>query len=182
MGTPKQLLLYQGRSLLRHSAEVAAASRCRSVAVVLGASAGLLRNAVSQLSVRVVENEQWAEGISSSIRSGIEALNAGSQELEAVVLMLCDQPFVSAQNINKLVETYSLTGQPIVASEYEGTLGVPALFSRRLFSELASLRGDRGAKEIIRKYSQCVARIPFPEGAADIDTPEDYERLWEINV
>ncbi|WP_017721223.1 nucleotidyltransferase family protein [Kamptonema formosum] len=182
MGTPKQLLLYQGRSLLRHSAEVAVASKCRPVAVVLGASAGLLRNEVRHLSVRVVENEQWAEGISSSIRRGIEALNAGPTELEAVVIMLCDQPFVSAESINKLVDTYSLSGQPIVASEYAGTLGVPALFSRRLFSELASLSGDRGAKDIIRNYSQYVACIPFSEGATDIDTLEDFERLCEINV
>lgn len=140
MGKPKQLLPYRGRSLLSHTVEVAIASVCRPIVVVLGADAEQIRQEVNQFPVQVVENFWWTEGMSASIRCGIQTLAATSQTTEAVVIALCDQPFISAQVINHLVETHRLTGKPIVASEYAGTLGVPALFSRNFFSELMSLK------------------------------------------
>lgn len=177
MGTPKQLLPYRGRSFLVHVVEAALASICRPIVVVLGANVEQLKPELTQLPVQVVENYKWAEGMSSSIRSGIAALNAVNQSLEAVAIALCDQPFVSAQIINQLVETYHFTGRPIVASEYAGTLGVPALFSRALFPKLMALNATEGAKHLIKKYSDKVVSVSFPEGAIDIDTPKDYEQL-----
>ncbi len=177
MGTPKQLLLYQGRSFVRHIAEVAIASVCHPVAVVLGAHAQRIKPEISQLPVQVVENQQWAEGMSSSLRVGIEALNAMNPNLEAVAIALCDQPFVSSQTFNRIVEAYRCTGKPIIASEYAGTLGVPALFSPTLFSELMALKHTEGAKQIIIKHIHEVFSVPFAEGSIDIDTPKDYEQF-----
>jgi molybdenum cofactor cytidylyltransferase len=177
MGTPKQLLPYRERSLLRHAAEMALASVCQPIIVVLGAHAERLRQEVNDLPVQVVENLRWAEGMSSSISTGVAALNAAPDKISAVVLALCDQPFVSAQVINEIVEAYHSTGKPVVASEYAGTLGVPTLFSRPLFSELMALRGGEGAKQVITKYGHEVFSVPFPEGAVDIDTPNDYEQF-----
>jgi molybdenum cofactor cytidylyltransferase len=177
MGTPKQLLLYQGRSFVRHTVEVAVASICQPIIIVLGANAQRIKPEVSHFPVQIVENQQWSEGMSSSIRVGIEALNAVNPELEAVAIALCDQPFISSQIINQLVEAYYLTGKPIVACEYAGTLGVPALFSRTLFPELMALKTSQGAKQIINKHRHEVVGVPFPEGAIDIDTPEDYDQL-----
>src|SRR4028119_223468 len=136
MGTPKQLLLYQGRSFVRHIAEVANTSVCQPITVVLGANAERIKPEISQLPVQIIENQQWAEGMSSSIRVGLEALNAMNQNLDAVAIALCDQPFVSSQLLDRIVEAYRFTGKPIIACEYSGTLGVPVLFSRALFSEL----------------------------------------------
>lgn len=179
MGTPKQLLRYQGYSLLRHTVEVAVASVCRPIIVVLGAYAQQIQPEISQLRVQVVENLQWTEGMSASIRVGIQALSA-AQEIEAVILALCDQPFVSTQIINQLVKAYYSTNKSIVACEYAKTLGVPALFSYPLFSELMVLKGGEGAKQVIKKYTQEVIGVSFPEGATDIDTPKDYEQFLNM--
>ncbi len=180
MGTPKQLLAYRGCTLIRHMAEVAIASVCQPVAVVLGAYAERITPEVSQLPVQIVENQQWAEGMSSSIRVGIEALLTRNQSLEAVAIALCDQPFVSSQMLDRIVEAYRFTGKPIIACEYSGTLGVPVLFSRALFSELMALKSTEGAKQIIRKHIHEVFSVPFPEGAIDIDTPKDYEQFQTL--
>lgn len=177
MGTPKQLLPYRGRSLLRQIASEAIASVCEPIIVVLGAYAQQIRQEVNQLPVQVVENLDWNKGMSASIKSGIQWLNTATNNIEAVVLTVCDQPFVSAQIINQLVEAYYHTGKPIIASEYSETLGVPALFSHIFFSELIDLKETEGAKQIIKKYSHEVYRIPFPEGAIDIDTPNEYEKI-----
>jgi molybdenum cofactor cytidylyltransferase len=177
MGTPKQLLPYRGRSLLGHITIEAIASVCEPIVVVLGASAQQIQHEVNQFPVQVVENSHWTKGMSASIQTGIQWLNALTDNIEAVVLTVCDQPFVSAQIINQLVEAYYYTGKPIIASEYSGTSGVPALFSHRFFLELTDLKETEGAKQIIKKYSHEVFSIPFPEGAIDIDTPNEYEKL-----
>jgi molybdenum cofactor cytidylyltransferase len=177
MGTPKQLLAYRGCSLIRHMAEVAIASVCQPIAVVLGAHAEQIKPEISQLPVQIVENQQWTEGMSSSIWVGLEALLAVNQDLEAVAIALCDQPFVSSQTLDRIVEAYRFTGNPIIASEYAGTLGVPVLFSRSLFSELMALKSNEGAKKLIKKHIHEVFSVPFPEGSIDIDTPTDYEQL-----
>ena len=181
MGRPKQLLPYRGRSLLRHAAETAAASRCQFVTVVLGAHAENLRRELGNLLmpriVQIVENPGWADGLGSSIAVGVRALITAEERVEALVIMLCDQPLISAQFIDKLVETYERTGKTIVASEYKGTTGVPALFDNALFTELMALGEDSGAKHVIAKHKDDVARVPFAEGAIDIDTPQEYERL-----
>jgi|SRR4028119_2472151 molybdenum cofactor cytidylyltransferase len=177
MGTPKQLLLYRGRSFVHYITEVAIASVCQPIAVVLGANAEQIKPEISQLPVQIVENQQWAEGMSSSIRVGLEAVLAGNQNIEAVAIALCDQPFVSSRTLDRIVEGFHLTSKPIVASEYAGTLGVPVLFSRPLFSKLMDLKNTEGAKQLIKKHIHEVCSVPFPEGAIDIDTPEDYEQL-----
>ena len=177
MGTPKQLLRYQERSLLRHTIEVAIASVCRPIVVVLGAYAQLIKSDISQLSIQIVENLQWNEGISSSIRAGIQELKTSYPEVKAVIVTLCDQPFISTEIINQLALAYHSANQPIIACEYAETLGVPALFSDRLFSELTTLKDKEGAKQVIKRYAQEVFTISFPEGATDIDTPENYAEL-----
>ena len=180
MGTPKQLLRYQERSLLHHTVEIAIASICRPIVVVLGAYAQLIQPEISQFPIQIVENLQWNQGMSSSIRVGIGKLRTSNPEVEAVIITLCDQPFISTEIINQLALTYRSTNQPIVACEYAQTLGVPALFSDRLFSELMTLKSSEGAKQVIKKHSQEVFIISFPEGATDIDTPKEYAELFTI--
>ncbi|MBH8575228.1 nucleotidyltransferase family protein [Nostocaceae cyanobacterium CENA369] len=177
MGRPKQLLPYQGRSLLQHTIESAIASVCKPVVVVLGANAQQIRSEVTQPFVQVVENSQWNLGMSASIRSGIRSLSTYSESIDAAVITVCDQPFLSSEIINLLVEAYHSLAKAIVASEYAETLGVPALFSRTFFSELAALGETVGAKQLINRHLNQVFRVPFPLGAVDIDTPKDYEEL-----
>jgi len=176
-GHPKQLLHYEGRSLLRRAAESVAGSGCRPIVVVLGASATSCANELRGLPVHLTENTSWMEGMGSSLRTGIEAVSALAPDAAAVVVTLCDQPLVSAQIIGALVQRHRESGARIVASAYAGTLGVPALFDRSLFGQLVSLRGDGGARRIIERSEGDVEAIPFPAGSVDIDTPQDYAVL-----
>ena len=177
LGPPKQLVAYRGRSLLRHAAEVAVGSLCRPIVVVLGAHAAMLETQVRDLPVQVTENRLWVRGMATSLRCGVEVLRAAEKELGAVVVMLCDQPLVSVPAIDALVQAYRSGGKPIIASAYDGILGVPALFDRRLFPELLALEGEEGARRIIARHPRDVHAIPFPGGALDIDTPQDCEQL-----
>lgn len=178
LGAPKQLLNFGGRSLLRRAADSALASVCRPVVVVLGAEADRLAGEVGGLSVQTVVNPRWESGIGSSIRAGIETLE--SDGVDAAVIVLCDQPLVTGPVIDAIVAAYNATGRSMVVSEYAGTIGVPALFSRTHFTELVTLADDEGAKALINKHLADVYRVPFENGALDIDTPKDWAHLRAI--
>ncbi len=180
MGTPKQLLPYQGYSLIRRTIQSAVASVCKPIVVVLGANAQQIISEVNQSSVMVVENPHWHLGMGSSIRRGILSLVTYSQTIDAAVITVCDQPFLSPEIINHLVGVYHSTGKPIVACQYADTLGVPVLFKNTFFFELTTLNETVGAKKLINKYHNQVFSIPFPLGTIDIDTPGDYQQLQEI--
>jgi molybdenum cofactor cytidylyltransferase len=179
MGRPKQLLAYDGHTFLRNAAEVAVASVCRPIVVVLGAYADQLHSEIDDLPTQQVVNKRWAEGMGSSIRTGLGVLHLCDQKsvTDAMVLMLCDQPFVKAAVINNLVTAFGSNKKGIIASEYGGTLGVPALFGREYFAGLAALSGAAGAKQFIAAHASEVMRVRFPQGATDVDTPEDYRQL-----
>lgn len=177
MGRPKQLLSYQGRSLILHAVEVALASLCQPIIVVLGAYVEQIKPELMLKAVQVIENSQWQEGMSSSIRAGISMLLKTNSKLDAVIISLADQPLVSPQIFNQLIQSYQETQKVIIASKYNETTGVPALFSKALFPELMQLEGDKGAKALIQKYIDTGLSLLIPEAAIDIDTPDDYKQL-----
>jgi molybdenum cofactor cytidylyltransferase len=176
MGAPKQLLDLGGHSMVRHAANAALASVCRPVVVVVGANGEKVRAELDGLPVRVVENGDWARGMGTSVRAGVAALDG--TWVDAAVLMLCDQPFVTGSVIDALVDAHRGTGRPVAASEYAGSLGVPALFHRSLFPELRAIGPAAGAKQVLaRRAAGEVAAVPFAAGAEDVDTPADYQRI-----
>ncbi len=177
MGEPKQLLSFRGTSFLRAAAKEALASRCQPVCVVLGSRADLLEREVADLPVAVALNRGWASGMASSIRTGLETVVEVAPRSEAAVFMLCDQPLVTAEVLDGLVRAWGATGRSIVASAYGEGYGVPALFARSWFGDLSRLAGDAGARPIIRAHAAQAALVPFPGGAVDVDSPEDYARL-----
>ena len=177
MGRPKQLLSYEGRSLILHAVEVALASMSQPIIVVLGAYVEQIKPELMPKAVQVVENSQWQEGMSSSIRAGISMLLKTNSKLDAVIISLADQPLVSPQIFNQLIQSYQETQKVIIASKYNETTGVPALFSNALFPELMQLEGDQGAKALIQKYIDTGLILLIPEAAIDIDTPDDYKQL-----
>ena len=178
LGKPKQLLEYEGKSLLRRSVEAALECECEKVVVVLGFKAEELAKEVGDLPVNIARNDNWAEGISSSIKTGLARLLETNPDIGAVVIMLCDQPFVNEKTIRSLVDTFQARGKPIVAAEYDGVVGVPALFDREMFDELLKLDGDTGARAVIRRsVGDNVATVPAPEAAFDVDTPADLNSI-----
>lgn len=177
MGEPKQLLAFRGTTLLRQAIDTALALAGAPVAVVLGAHAAEIRAQLDEPRVLLIENPHWREGMGGSLRTGLGALLTAHQEISAVIFLVCDQPFLDAATLRTLISTHATTHSAIVAAEYGGTLGVPALFARALFPELLAVKGDAGARQIIRAHREQAIGVPFPDGAVDIDTPADFSRL-----
>ncbi|HEX8565344.1 MAG TPA: nucleotidyltransferase family protein [Pyrinomonadaceae bacterium] len=176
-GEPKQLLEFEGKTLLRRAAETALSSGLRPIVVVLGANAEKLQPEIKNLPVLTAINENWATGMGGSIKTGLSVLLGENRGIEAAILMLCDQPFVTAKTLNRLVEAFQKTKKPIAACQYADTIGVPALFAREMFAELSDLQGDAGAKAVIKKHAAEVAKTPAPEAAFDVDTQADFQKL-----
>lgn len=177
LGQPKQLLIYQEHSLIFNTLKVAVNSGCAPIVLVLGAYGDLIFSEVRNFPVKIVKNYDWEEGMNTSIKVGINTLKATQENVLATILMVCDQPFVSTQIIQKIIDVYYLKGKAIVACTYAGTFGVPALFSAKFFPEMLNLKTPKGAKQIIKNYAHQVATVDFPKGEIDIDTFGDYERL-----
>jgi molybdenum cofactor cytidylyltransferase len=177
MGRPKQLLPYNGKSLLEHTVDAANDADVNPVIVVLGANAALLEKEIEEKKVHIVENKEWKEGMASSVRCGLDTLLHIAPSSDALIIMVCDQPFVSSSLLNELIATQKNTGKPIVTSQYENAIGPPALFHKIIFPELLGLKGDAGARKIIEQRSSDVATVLFKKGNIDIDTEADYKAL-----
>ena len=137
---------------------------------VLGASMDRVRTELRGLRVTVVANDGWREGMAGSIRAGIARLPSG---VRAALLLTCDQPRLTSRLLRRLIATYDGAPGRMVACEYGGTVGVPALFGRDRFHELLGLRGDGGAKPLLLRCPGDVLRVPWPDGAVDVDRAAD---------
>jgi molybdenum cofactor cytidylyltransferase len=189
-GRPKQLLTFRGKTLLRATVDSAHEAGCAPIAVVVPeveqtapASVALrhgIERALAGSEAILVENSEWRLGVGTSIRAGVRAI--GTTEVEAVVLLVPDQPYVDSATIALLRARRTQTGKRIVASAYAETVGVPALFDRSLFDALTNLPNNHGAKALILSRPEEVAEIVFPDGAADIDTPADWERVQTESI
>jgi molybdenum cofactor cytidylyltransferase len=176
MGRPKQLLDWEGRPLVRAAAEVALAAQLDPLLVVVGGAQAQVAEALAGLPLRLIANPDYAAGQSTSLRAGIAALG---QDVDAVVVLLGDQPFVTAAIVEQLVAEWRSSEALIVAPTYAGQRGNPVLFARAVFPELLAVQGDQGARAVLATDRLRVHLVPFNDARplADIDTPEDYERL-----
>jgi len=180
LGRPKQLVLHQGKTLMRRAAEAAVAAECGPVVVVLGAQREAVASELTGLPVRLVEHPEWSAGPGGSLVAGVRALTAGdaaAPAVDAVLVMLCDQLRVDSAHLRALVEAWRRTGAAVVASAYEETRGVPALFSRAVFPELGALGPEQGARGVIAREPSRVMEVPLPGGGEDVDTAADLARL-----
>jgi molybdenum cofactor cytidylyltransferase len=169
-GSPKQLVRVAGRPLLNTAVARAADVAGSAVTVVLGARAAELAPLLTHSQASIVINREWREGMASSIRAGVARLPASCT---AVLLMLVDQAAVTAEDLERLVGAWRRQPDYIVAARYGMTTGVPAIFPRAAFPDLASLRGDVGARILLQRNPDRVVRVPMARAAIDIDTPED---------
>ncbi len=179
MGQPKQLLQVRGKSLLRHAAEESIDSRLGPLVVVLGAFAEKMEAEMQGLQYDQVMNENWRDGMGTSISSGILHVQQAYPDSRGAIFLLCDQPYVDAAHLEKLVHTYHRSHKPIIASTYKGILGVPAYFHHSYFDLLSQLENHIGARKLIQEYSHDAGAVSFPLGGIDVDTPEDYKMLKE---
>lgn len=176
LGRPKQLLKFEGMTLLQRAIQAGLDAGCKPLIVVMGAYHTEISQEPYLAAVKTVVNPHWEAGMGSSIKAGMRELRE-DKALEQIILMLCDQPFVDGELLKRLVIARQETGKGMVACSYGDTLGVPALFGRQFFPLLSEIDDAEGAKKLIQKFPQEVAVIPFERGNIDIDTAEDYRHL-----
>ncbi len=181
LGQPKQLIQSNGETLVRRMAQQALALRAGPVVVVLGANQDRIMKELTGLAITTVVNPTWAEGMASSLRTGLRALD--TESTEAFLVVLTDQPYVTADLLQQLIDTRQSTGRGIIASRYaepDGILGVPALFDNHYRREFLNLTGDTGARKLIQQYASDSTGIHFPLAGIDLDTPADL-RHWQAH-
>jgi molybdenum cofactor cytidylyltransferase len=178
-GSVKQLLHFNNKTLLQHVVEEAVDAGAGSVIVVTGAYADKISESINNTHVEVMYNENWQEGIASGIVAGVHKAITLNNDVEKVIIAVCDQPFVSSALFNQLYQKQVEGVEHIVASAYADTIGTPALFTQKYFDTLLGLSGDEGAKKILKDNLHDVATVDFPQGAIDIDTQEDFNDLLD---
>jgi molybdenum cofactor cytidylyltransferase len=177
MGSPKQLLTYQGQTLLRRAAETAIAAKCDPVVVVIGAEAERMRQELVGLSVHIAVNSGWERGIGSSIRVGVQSVLDCSPAVSSTFILLCDQPFVTAATLQRLRDAQLREKRPVCVSTYHNTIGPPVLARQDTFPQLLTLPDSVGAKALWLGDPNAVSKVDCEEAAIDLDTPEDYQRI-----
>ncbi len=181
LGRPKQLIEFQGKNFIQKAIKEAKKSKADSFVVVLGWNPDLIKTGFDSDKIPYVINENWEEGMASSMQAGLRFL-IEKEHSDQVILMLVDQPFVDSKLLDRLILEKEKSGKGIVACSYLKTLGVPAIFDQSYFEEMLKLKGSEGAKKVIMKNSADVYAIDFPLGAVDLDTPEDIEKLKDLKI
>jgi molybdenum cofactor cytidylyltransferase len=173
MGGPNKLLAeIGGKPLVRIAAEQALASRARPVIVVTGHQREKVEAALTGLKVEIVHNPDFADGLSTSVKTGLAAVPA---DADGAVVCLGDMPQVRADLIDKLIAAFDPErGALVVIPTIDGKRGNPVVWSRRFFPELMALEGDVGARNLIGRYAEAVTEVALTDTAAliDVDTPE----------
>ncbi|WP_316838483.1 nucleotidyltransferase family protein [Pedobacter gandavensis] len=177
LGKPKQLLNYQGETLLTIVSKAAMQSSCEPIVIVLGAYATEISAQHRLSELTYVINENWEAGMSSSIAVGMSAILKHAEDLEQVIIAVSDQPFINAEIFENLIKKQQESGKGIIASSYAETWGTPALFNKKYFHQLLSLNGNQGAKHLLKLYQKDCSSLNFELGYVDIDTTSDYNNL-----
>lgn len=171
-GSPKQLARWQNTTLIEQTVDTALASQSGPVIVVLGHAAGACRAALKNKPVQIVENADWPNGQSTSMKTGLAAL---PPHTGAAIFLLVDQPGITPDVIDRLIERHRVTLAPVIWPEFEGKRGNPVLFDRALFLELARVSGDTGGRPVLLAHQNRAERVTVdnPGILLDIDRPED---------
>ena len=166
-------------SLLKKTLVAAIDSIAKEILIVTGAYSQTEEKITSEVKATFVFNQNWEKGIGSSIKCGLRNILNRNPLMDAVIISVCDQPFISSDIFNGLINKYLRTNKKIIASEYTHSLGVPVLYDRSLFEDILNIPDNQGAKKYIieRAEKDIIATFPFPKGEIDIDTIEDLKKL-----
>lgn len=171
---PKQLVELDGEPLVRRAARTALASRLDEVIVVVGFRAPEVRRALAGLEVSVVENRDWSEGQSSSVRAGLAAVGGAAA---GVLFIPCDQPFLTAELLDRLIVAHAEAAGASVVPAAAGRRGAPVLVDRSLFAELARIRGDEGARQLFAGRSVRELELDGDLPLRDFDSRQELAAL-----
>jgi len=173
-GSVKQTTEFDGAPLVRRAVDLANAVCGNRVVLVLGHEWRAVRDACSPLDGFIVRNEGFSDGIGSSIAAGIRPIRHTAR---AAIVLLADQPLISAAHLGALIRAWSGDTSEIVATSFADSSGPPTLFPAGCFDELTRLSGDSGGKRLFQDGRFKLKTVRFELAAADIDTPEDFRRI-----
>lgn len=179
---PKQLLPWGGTTLLGHAITQCISVEASEVFVVLGAYYEQVRKEAGRFPVTVVRNEEWGEGLGTSVAAAAAHLFDTATEFRGVLFTLADQPLFDRDYLDEMIGRFETGSEAIVATSYNGNPGVPALFDACYLSALARVTGDAGAKPLMARHRDQVTTVDAGERTADIDTPEAYRELYQKYV
>ena len=180
LGEPKQLVQYQGQTLLERQVELALA-HTDSVYLVLGSRRDLMTDKVSEYPIHVVENNEWHQGMGKSIAYGVDALD---ENIEQVMLLTVDQWRLTSKDIAKLIQCANENYNNIIVSYWldsaaNSQYGPPVIFPKAFFTKLIRLEGMQGAKTIVKENKALVQQVKITNAGYDVDTREDLQQLKE---
>lgn len=175
LGHPKQLIEFEGRTLIERITETALIVS-DNILIILGGNSELIIPKLERFNdtISTIFNPDWQQGMGTSIRIGVEKL---AEKSDSILILLSDQPFISTVLLKNMIQIFQKSSNHIVSCLYNQQLGVPMLFDKSVFPELIKLSGDRGAKSFLHLYKDNISTIDFSEGIIDIDTFEDVEML-----
>ncbi|PWS26022.1 nucleotidyltransferase family protein [Pedobacter yonginense] len=176
LGRPKQLLDFNGKTLLSHVIDEVQEAGIQPIIVVLGANASVFKQEIKDTKVVILENEAWKTGMASAIQVGVSEITK-QYDVENLIIAVCDQPHISSAIFTSLINKKNSTGKGIIASTYQNIIGTPVLFDKKYFDALKALTGEEGAKKIVKHYTADVETVAFENGEIDIDTETDYLNL-----
>jgi molybdenum cofactor cytidylyltransferase len=172
-GRPKLLAQVDGETLLRRAARIALGSAPSGCVIVLGSNAARLEQELRGQPVRIVVNRKWRNGLASSLRAGVAAL---PRSASGALILLADQVAIGPADLELLMAAWRTAPRAIVTAHFDGLRGPPAILPRASFRELRSLRGDKGARELLRNVHRPVIDMSMQRAARDVDVPQDLER------
>lgn len=178
MGRVKQVLPWKKSTLLQNAIDQVISSKIDDIVVVLGANKGVIEKHTDLSGVDIAINDTWEQGMATSIITGLKHLLSKQPELEAVLIVLSDQPLLEFEFFNKLI--YKHIDQKIISSSYSSQLGVPVLFDKRYFKDLLNLKGQQGAKALLKIHKSEVIALEAGEKGVDLDTLEKYNYYYDL--
>jgi len=182
LGRPKQLVEFKGKTLLEHTMDKVDMLGFQTKVLVLGSNQDKIQQKISTDGFKVITNPNWEQGMASSIKRGLEAALAKENELDHILFLVSDQPFLERVNLIKLVHTQLTKNPKATYSKYGDNIGVPAIFGKAAFPLLLQLEGDEGAKKLIHleEFNFCTETLK--NGGFDVDTEEDVQELKQMDV
>lgn len=178
LGYPKQLIEFEGQTLIERITEIAL-TVSDDILIVLGGNTEMIMPKLERFkdTISTTFNPDWHQGMGTSIGVGVEKL---ADKSDLILILLSDQPFISKVLLQNMLQTFANSQNPIVSCVYNQQLGVPMLFDKTVFKELLNLKGERGAKSFLNHYKNSISTVDFPQGIFDIDTIEDVKKLKKM--
>jgi len=170
----KQLLTFRGKTLMSHIFSKAVQLQLAEIYCITGFLDSALKEPEYESKIKFLHNSSHKNGMTSSLQLGLSRLD---NDIDAVIVMLSDQPLIEVDHYQKLLELSHKNPENIIVSSYSNTFGVPVIIPRWIFDEIIAANHTSPAKKILKQYSDNIIELPCPLAAIDIDTDEDYQNL-----